>query len=128
MKKINTSNAPQPVGPYAQAIVTDGLVFCSGQAALNPASGRIDLTSVAEQTELTLRNLEEVLLAAGSDLHHVIKCNVYLIDMDEFGEMNTVYERIFHPHKPARTTIEASRLPLDAKVEIECVARLAVNP
>ncbi|MEM9326993.1 MAG: Rid family detoxifying hydrolase [Bacteroidota bacterium] len=122
MEKFYTSNAPAPVGPYSQAIGLEQLIFCSGQAALNPKTGKIETTSVAEQTHLTLQNLEAVLAASGSGLQHVVKCNVYLKDMDDFQEMNKVYEEVFAPHKPARTTIEAARLPLDALVEIECVA------
>ncbi len=124
MKKINTQAAPNPVGPYSQAIVEGNLIFCSGQAALNPENGKIETESVAEQTRITLKNLEAVLAEAGSDLQNVLKCNVYLADMEDFKEMNAAYEAAFAPHKPARTTIEAARLPLDAKVEIECVARV----
>ena len=123
MEKINTQKAPAPVGPYSQAIVEGNLIFCSGQAALNPQTGKIETDSVADQTKITLLNLESVLQEAGSGLQNVIKCNVYLADMEDFQEMNQVYEEMFAPHKPARTTIEAARLPLDAKVEIECVAK-----
>ena len=122
MEKYFSENAPKPVGPYSQAIGLDNLIFCSGQAALNPANGKIETTSVAEQTKLTLQNLATVLEASGSDLQHVVKCNVYLADMEDFQEMNQTYEEVFAPHKPARTTIEAARLPLDALVEIECIA------
>ena len=123
MEKINTQKAPAPVGPYSQAIVEGNLIFCSGQAALNPQTGKIETDSAADQTKITLLNLESVLQEAGSGLQNVIKCNVYLADMEDFQEMNQVYEEMFAPHKPARTTIEAARLPLDAKVEIECVAK-----
>jgi len=124
MQKINTENAPAPVGPYSQAIIDGTTVYCSGQAALNPLNGQIETNSVGDQTRVTLENLESVLRAAGSDLQHVIKCNVYLKDMNDFQKMNKVYQDTFAPHKPARTTIEAARLPLDALVEIECIARV----
>jgi len=124
MQKIYTDKAPQAVGPYSQAIIDENRIYCSGQAALNPENGKIETEDVGKQTEITLRNLESVLLACGSDLQHVLKCNVYLKDMNDFQEMNAVYESVFAPHKPARTTIEAARLPLDAKVEIECIAKV----
>lgn len=122
MEKIHTNDAPNAIGPYSQAIALDQLVFCSGQAALNPKTGKIETTSVAEQTKQTLDNLTEVLKAAGLTKNDVVKCNVYLANMDDFAEMNRIYGEEFHPHKPARTTIEAARLPMDALVEIECIA------
>lgn len=119
---IQTANAPQAIGPYSQAIKTSGLVFASGQIPIDPATGQFVPGGIEEQTEQVLKNLSAVLEAAGSGLDRVIKTTVFLADMQEFGAMNEVYGRFFMDDPPARATVEAARLPRDAKVEIEAIA------
>jgi len=124
MKKetVKTANAPAPVGPYPQAIVAGDLIFVSGQAAVNPETGRLVEGDISAQTNQTLLNLKAILEAAGSDLEHVLKTSVFLLDMNDFAEMNEVYRQFFPAEQPARTTIQAARLPIDARVEIDLIA------
>lgn len=119
---VSTDNAPGAIGPYSQAIKAGGMVFCSGQIPIDPATGEFVSDIVAEQTEQVLKNLSEVLKAAGSGLDQVVKTTVFIADMNDFAEMNEVYSRFFSENKPARATVQAARLPRDAKVEIDCVA------
>lgn len=119
---ISTENAPGAIGPYSQAIKTGGFVFCSGQIPIDPATGEFVAGGVAEQTEQVLKNLSAVLEAAGADLNHVVKTTVFVADMNDFVAMNEVYARFFSENKPARATVQAARLPRDARVEIECIA------
>lgn len=119
---IATRNAPQAIGPYSQAIKASGMVFASGQIPIVPATGEFIAGGVAEQTEQVLRNLSAVLEAAGTDLSRVVKTTVFLADMNDFVEMNKVYERFFSSEPPARATVEAARLPRDARVEIDAIA------
>jgi 2-iminobutanoate/2-iminopropanoate deaminase len=121
---VHTDNAPAAIGPYSQAIVTDGWVFCSGQIPLDPTTGEMLTGSVAEQTELVFSNLRAVLEAAGSSLDLVVKTTVFLSDMNTFAEMNEVYARNFGEHRPARAAVQAAALPKFCDVEIECVARV----
>ena len=119
---VSTDKAPGAIGPYSQAIKAGGMVFCSGQIPIDPATGDFVSDVVAEQTEQVLKNLSEVLSAAGSGLDQVVKTTVFLSDMNDFAEMNEVYSRFFSENKPARATVQAARLPRDARVEIECIA------
>lgn len=119
---ISTENAPGAIGPYSQAIKAGGMIFCSGQIPIDPATGNFVSDVVSEQTEQVLKNLGEVLTAAGASLNDVVKTTVFLADMNDFAEMNEVYGRFFSENKPARATVQAARLPRDAKVEIECIA------
>ncbi len=119
---VSTDNAPGAIGPYSQAIKAGGMVFCSGQIPIDPATGNFVSDVVSEQTEQVLKNLGEVLKAAGTSLDGVVKTTVFLADMNDFAEMNEVYGRFFNDNKPARATVQAARLPRDAKVEIECIA------
>jgi len=119
---IAAPNAPQAIGPYSQAIKAAGLVFCSGQIALEPASGTIMAGNVAQQTERVLENLAAVLAAADSGLDRVVKTTVFLKNMGDFAAMNEVYGRYFTAAPPARSTVEASRLPKDVLVEIDVIA------
>jgi len=119
---IQTASAPQAIGPYSQAVKTNGLVFASGQIPIDPNTGQFVAGGIEEQTEQVLKNLSAVLEAAGSGLNRVIKTTVFLADMQEFSAMNDVYGRFFNQDPPARATVEASRLPRDAKVEIEAIA------
>ena len=124
MKKIFSEQAPKAIGPYSHAIQSGNLIFCSGQTPLNPATMQIDGATASEQTTLVLTNLETVLKAAGSDRTRVLKTSVFLKNFADFEKMNKAYETFFGDHKPARTTVEVSRLPKEALVEIECVAEI----
>ena len=122
--QIHTDHAPAAIGPYSQAIVTDGWVFCSGQIPLDPDTMELVEGTIDEQTDRALRNLSEVLQAAGSSLQHVVKTTVFLADMNDFAAMNKVYEKHFGEHRPARAAVQAAALPKFCNVEIECIARL----
>jgi 2-iminobutanoate/2-iminopropanoate deaminase len=123
MKKIvSTDQAPGAIGPYSQAVVAGGMVFCSGQIPIDVATGEFVSEDVSEQTEQVLKNLGAVLEAAGSGLDQVVKTTVFLADMADFAVMNAMYEKFFGGSKPARATVEAAGLPKGALVEIECVA------
>jgi 2-iminobutanoate/2-iminopropanoate deaminase len=121
-KVVATPDAPQAIGPYSQAIVAGNLVFCSGQIPLDPATGKLVEGDIAVQTERALKNLEAVLKAAGSDLARVVRTTVYLKDLEDFQAMNQAYQRFFPSQPPARSTIQAARLPRDARVEIDVIA------
>ncbi len=126
LESIHTDRAPAAIGPYSQAIVAGEWVFCSGQIPIDPATGQVLAGGIAEQTERVLTNLAEVLGAAGSSLGRVVKTTVFLADMADFAAMNEVYARRFEANRPARSTIQAAALPRQVRVEIECIARLAV--
>ncbi|MGH8742806.1 MAG: RidA family protein [Burkholderiales bacterium] len=119
---IQTEHAPQAIGPYSQAVKTNGMVFASGQIPIDPQTGQLVSGGIAEQTEQVLKNLDAVLAAAGSGLDRVVKTTVFLVDMQEFAAMNEVYGRFFTNEPPARATVQAARLPRDARVEIEAIA------
>jgi 2-iminobutanoate/2-iminopropanoate deaminase len=119
---IQTEEAPKAIGPYSQAIRTNGFVFASGQIPTDPKTGEFVAGGIAEQTEQAIKNLSRVLEAAGSGLNRVVKTTVFLADMGEFAAMNEVYGRFFSEEPPARATVEAARLPRDARVEIEAIA------
>jgi 2-iminobutanoate/2-iminopropanoate deaminase len=119
---VATEAAPQAIGPYSQAIQTGNFVFTSGQIPIDPKTGVFVEGGIAEQTEQVLRNLAEVLKAAGTSLEAVVKTTVYLADMDDFAAMNEVYGRYFSNEPPARSTVQAARLPRDARVEIDAIA------
>ena len=119
---ISTENAPGAIGPYSQAVKAGSMVFCSGQIPIDPATGEFISSDVAEQTRQVLVNLSAVLEAAGTELNNVVKTTVFLADMNDFTAMNEVYAEFFSENKPARATVQAARLPRDARVEIECIA------
>lgn len=119
---VASDAAPKAIGPYSQAIMTDGLVFTAGQVALDPKSGELVGTTTAQQTEQVLKNLAAVLAAAGTSLGNVVKTTVYLADMADFAQMNEVYAKHFGTHKPARSTVQAAGLPKAARVEIDVIA------
>lgn len=119
---ISTENAPGAIGPYSQAIKAGNMVFVSGQIPLDPRTGEFVSENIEEQTEQVLKNLSAVLEAAGGSLTSVVKTTVFLVEMNDFAKMNEVYAKYFADNKPARATVEASRLPRDARVEIECIA------
>lgn len=122
MDIIATDRAPGAIGPYSQAVRAGNLVFASGQIPIDPATGQFVPGGIAEQTEQVLRNLTAVFEGAGLTLKQVIKTTVFLADMDDFTAMNEVYGRFFVDQPPARATVEAARLPRDARVEIEAIA------
>lgn len=119
---IATNNAPDAIGPYSQAVRAGDMVFVSGQIPIDPATGSFVSDDVAEQSEQVLKNLSAVLEAAGSSLKSVVKTTVFLADMNDFTAMNEVYARYFTENFPARATVQAARLPKDARVEIDCIA------
>ncbi len=119
---IMTDRAPQPIGPYNQAVATDDFVFTAGQLGLDPATNELVSDDVAEQTTQALHNLREVLLKAGCVPENAVKTTVFLADMDEFEAMNEAYKGYFGREAPARSVVEVARLPLDARVEVECIA------
>jgi 2-iminobutanoate/2-iminopropanoate deaminase len=121
-KVIATGQAPKALGPYSQAVVWNGLVFLSGQVALDPATGQVVEGDVAVQTARVLDNLKAVLEAAGSSLPQVLKTTVYLKDLGDFARMNEAYGRYFPQDPPARSTVEVARLPRDVRVEIDLIA------
>lgn len=123
MKKeiVSTGAAPRAVGPYSQAVSCAGLLFCSGQIPLDPATGKLVDGGIREQTERVLKNLGAVLAAGNSGMGAVVKTTVYLLDMGEFQEMNQVYGTFFPEDPPARVTVQVSKLPAGARVEIDAV-------
>ncbi len=121
---ILTSDAPEPIGPYSQAVQWEKLIFTAGQVALRPDGSFVD-SGVADQTDQALRNLQAILEAAGASMDTVVKTTIYLMDMNDFGEVNAVYGRYFSGNKPARSTVQVARLPKDARVEIEAIAYIA---
>lgn len=123
METINTNNAPQAIGPYSQAVKNCKLVFCSGQIPLTKEGDLVE-GDVKEQTHQVLKNLKAVLEEAGSSLNNVAKTTIYLSDMNDFADVNEVYSEYFTDHKPARATVEVSRLPKDVKVEIDCISSI----
>ena len=122
VQPVTSANLPTPVGPYSPGMIVGNLVFVSGQAGRNPATGAL-APDVEAQTAQALKNVQTIVEAAGSGLQHVVRCGVFLVDMKEFPKMNEVYSRTFGTHRPARTTVEVSGLPGDGlRVEIDAVA------
>jgi 2-iminobutanoate/2-iminopropanoate deaminase len=121
---IHTDDAPKAVGPYSQAIRVGDFVYTAGQVGINPASGKIEGTEVKAQTHQVIKNLTAILTAAGTSLNQVVKTTVFLASMEDFAAMNSVYAEYFSEAPPARSTVEVSKLPLGALVEIEVVALL----
>jgi len=122
---VTTDRGPKPIGPYSQAIKANGFIYLSGQVALDPKGGELVAADIRQQTERTLENVKGILEAAGVSFHHVIKTTVFLKDMNDFSAMNEVYARYFTSAPPARSTVQVSRLPKDALVEIEVIAATA---
>jgi 2-iminobutanoate/2-iminopropanoate deaminase len=122
MQSIKSDDAPKAIGPYSQATSYNGLVFLSGQIALNPKTGNVEAASIEEQTDQVMKNLKTVLSAARSDLSKVLKCTIFLADMNDFAAFNKVYGTYFGELPPARSTVQVSRLPREAKIEIDAIA------
>lgn len=121
-KEIQSDKAPKAIGPYSQAIEANGIIFASGQIAIYPATSKLHTGSIAEQTHLVLTNLKAVMEAADSSLDNVVKCTVFLQDMNDYAAMNEVYGKFFKAPYPARAAVQVARLPKDVKVEIEAIA------
>ena len=124
MESVNVPDAPAAIGPYCHAMKVGNLLFCSGQTPLNPSTMKLVGTTIEEQTKRVLKNLSIVLAGSNLTLKNVVKTTVYIKNMDDFQGMNKVYEEMFQGHKPGRTTISIKQNPLDALVEIECIAEL----
>ena len=122
MDIISTDRAPQALGPYSQAIRANGFIFCSGQIPIDPAAGAVVATTAADQARQAITNLQKVLEAAGSGLGKVVKTTVFLGDLSDFAAVNAVYAELFGDTKPARSCVQAARLPKDVKIEIEAIA------
>jgi 2-iminobutanoate/2-iminopropanoate deaminase len=123
-EQVKTENAPKAIGPYSQGIRAKGLVFCSGQIPANPKTGEIVTGSITEQTRQCLSNVKGVIEAAGSSMSKVVKCTVFLRDMNDFAEMNTEYAKWFSGPAPARAAVQVARLPKDVGIEIEAIAEI----
>jgi 2-iminobutanoate/2-iminopropanoate deaminase len=121
IKVITTDKAPTAVGPYSQALAVNGFVFCSGQIGIDPKTNKL-VDGIEKQTRQVMENLREVISAGGSDFNHVVKTTIYLSDMNNYGLVNQIYGEYFTDNKPARATVEVSRLPKDCLIEIEAIA------
>jgi 2-iminobutanoate/2-iminopropanoate deaminase len=121
-KQVQTDKAPKAIGPYSQAIIANGFVFCSGQIPIDPATGELNTGAIEDQTRQVLKNVGAVLEAAGSSYDDVVKTTVFLNDMNDFAKMNVVYAEFFKAPNPARAAVQVARLPRDVKVEIEAIA------
>ena len=121
---VLTDRGPKPIGPYSQAVKSNGFLFVSGQVAIDPRSNEFVPSDIRQQTERALENLKGILEASGANLYHVVKTTVFLKDMNDFAAMNEVYGRFFTAAPPARSTVQVARLPKDALVEIEVIASL----
>ncbi len=119
---IYSANAPEPIGPYSQAVKAGNMLFISGQIAIQKSSGNIITSNISDETEQVMKNLDEVLKAAGMDFSHVVKSTIFLKDMNNFPKVNETYGTRFQNQPPARETVEVSRLPKDVNVEISCIA------
>jgi 2-iminobutanoate/2-iminopropanoate deaminase len=119
---IYSPHAPEPIGPYSQAIQAGNMLFVSGQVAIDKASGQIITSNIADETAQVMKNLHEILKSAGMDFGNVVKCTIFLKDMNNFPHVNEVYGKSFSSNPPARETVEVSRLPKDVNVEISCIA------
>ncbi len=122
LKTISTDKAPEAIGPYSQAVEHEKMIFLSGQVALNPRTGKIDSSTIEDQTKQVMTNLASVLRASGSDLSHILKCTVFLTDMEEFQGFNNTYASFFESNPPARSTVQVAKLPRNAKIEIDAIA------
>ena len=119
---INTKEAPAPIGPYSQAVKAGNTLYVSGQVAFDPVSGELIQNNITEETHLVMKNLEAILSEAGMTFDNVVKCTIFIKDMEQFGTINEAYGRYFKQNPPARETVEVARLPKDANVEISCIA------
>lgn len=119
---IQSSQAPAPIGPYSQAVLANGVLYVSGQVALDPQSGNLVGTDIESETHQVMQNLQAILQQAGCSFNDVVKCSIFVKDLNNFNRINAVYGSYFHQQAPARETVEVSRLPKDVNVEISCIA------
>lgn len=119
---INTANAPSPIGPYSQAILTDNTLYISGQICLDPATGNLKNKDIQEETHQVMQNLKSILSEAGMNFSHIVKTTIFITDMNQFGQVNEVYGRYFESQFPARETVQVSALPKFVNVEISMIA------
>jgi 2-iminobutanoate/2-iminopropanoate deaminase len=124
LSAVSTASAPKALGPYSQAIRAGQFLYVSGQVPIDPATGELVSGGIAEQTQRAFQNIGEILAAAGASFQHVVRTSVFLSDLSDFAAMNEVYATFFTPPQPARSTIEAARLPRDAKIEVDVIAFL----
>ena len=125
METISTPNAPAAIGPYSQAIQSGDFIFCSGQLGIDPATGKLISDDITAQAEQVLKNIAAILAASNRTLTDVVKTTIFLASLDDFKTVNEIYARHFGDHKPARSTVQVAALPLKAKIEIECIARMS---
>jgi 2-iminobutanoate/2-iminopropanoate deaminase len=121
-KAIQIPGAPDPIGPYSQAILSGNMLFVSGQIPLNPTTGKLQIETIEQATQQVLTNIEALLAEAGMNFEHVVKCSIFLKDLNDFSRVNEIYGSYFNTTPPARETVEVSRLPLDVPIEISCIA------
>jgi 2-iminobutanoate/2-iminopropanoate deaminase len=121
-KALQIPNAPAPIGPYSQAILTNGMLFISGQCPINPKTGLLEMETIESATHLVMSNIEKLLHAAEMDFTNIVKCSIFLKDLSDFQKVNAVYATYFDSVPPARETVEVARLPLDSSIEISCIA------
>ena len=119
---ISTSNAPAPIGPYSQAVRVGQTLYVSGQIALDPVTNQLDISDISSETNMVMTNIGAILEAAGLSFQHVVKCSIFVNDMDNFAAVNEIYSQYFTESPPARETVEVSRLPKNVNVEISCIA------
>ena len=121
-KALQIPNAPAPIGPYSQAILANGMLFISGQCPINPKTGLLEMETIESATHLIMSNIEKLLHEAEMDFTHIVKCSIFLKDLSDFQKVNAVYATYFNTIPPARETVEVAGLPLDATIEISCIA------
>ncbi len=121
---INSPKAPAPIGPYSQAVLSNGVLYVSGQIPIDQATDQLVSTSIEDETRQVMKNLSYILEAAGASFANVLKCSIFIKDMGQFAQINAVYGEYFPENPPARETVEVSRLPKDVSVEISCIAQL----
>ena len=124
MQIISTNNAPAAIGPYSQAIVSKGLLFCSGQLGIDPSIGKLVADDTASQTEQVMKNIKALLNSESLNLGNIVKTTIFIVSMDDFKTVNEIYASHLGTHKPARSTVQVAKLPLGAKIEIECIAEV----
>ncbi len=123
-KQIKTTNAPEAIGPYSQAVTCNNMLYSSGQIAINPSTGKIESEDIEDQTRQVMKNIGAVLTEAGADFDSILKCVIYLTNLDDFAKVNSIYAEYFKAPYPARATVEVSKLPKAALLEIEITAQL----
>ena len=121
-KTINTTDAPAPIGPYSQAVLANDTLYLSGQIALNIDTGELITNNIVDETHQVMKNIQAIIISAGLNMGHIIKCSIFITNMDDFAEINEVYGSYFNNNPPARETVEVSKLPKNVNVEISVIA------